>query len=107
MKSSAVLVNTSRGAVVDQAALVRALSEGWIFAAGLDVQEVEPIAVEDPLLALENCVVLPHIGSASRGARRATAELAVRNLLAGLNGEPLPASLTASREPVGQGNGRR
>lgn len=105
MKSSAVLVNTSRGAVVEQAALCRALTESWIFAAGLDVQETEPIAVDDPLLSLENCVMLPHIGSASSGARRATAELAVRNLLAGLNGEPLPAPLMASSQARDQRNG--
>ncbi|MGC9221267.1 MAG: 2-hydroxyacid dehydrogenase [Solirubrobacteraceae bacterium] len=106
MKPTAVLVNTSRGAVVDQTALVTALSEQWIFGAGLDVQEVEPIPADDPLLLLENCVVLPHIGSASSGARRATAELAVRNLLAGLNGDPLPAPLLAAGESGEQSVGR-
>lgn len=93
MKPTAILVNTSRGAVVDQDTLVRALSEGWIFAAGLDVQLVEPVPTGDALLSLENCVLLPHIGSASSGARRATAELAIRNLLAGLSGQPMPAPL--------------
>ena len=93
MKQTAVLVNTSRGAVIDEAALVRALSENWIYAAGLDVQIHEPLGHDDPLLELENCVLLPHIGSASRGARRATAELAVKNLVAALRGEPLPSPL--------------
>ncbi len=91
MRREAILVNTSRGAVVDQGALVQALRSGAIAAAGLDVVETEPIALDDPLLALPNCVVLPHIGSATVKARTAMAELAVDNLLAGLAGERLPA----------------
>ena len=82
MKRTAVLVNTSRGAVVDQAALAKALREGWIFAAGLDVYESEPLPDDDPLRELDNCVLLPHIGSAETVARVAMADLAVDNLLA-------------------------
>jgi glyoxylate reductase len=93
MKPTAVLVNTSRGQVIDQPALVRALSEGWIFGAGLDVAAVEPVQPGDDLLSLPNCTVLPHIGSASTGARRALAELAVANLTAALRAEPMPAPL--------------
>jgi glyoxylate reductase len=99
MQPHAVLVNTSRGGVIDQAALVRALSEGRIFAAGLDVQAVEPVPEGDALLQLPNCVVLPHIGSASFGARRAMAELAVDNVVAALEGRPMPAALVP---PPGQ-----
>jgi glyoxylate reductase len=86
MKPTAVLVNTSRGAVVDQAALATALREKWIFAAGLDVYEQEPLPADDPLRELDNCVLLPHIGSADTVARVGMAELAVDNLLAVLQG---------------------
>jgi glyoxylate reductase len=90
MKRTAVLVNTARGGVVDQAALVRALREGWIAGAGLDVAAVEPIPDGDPLLSAPNCVLLPHIGSASHATRERMAEMAVDNCLAGLRGERLP-----------------
>jgi glyoxylate reductase len=90
MKPTAALINTSRGPVVDQAALFDALREGVIAAAGLDVTDPEPIAPDDPLLALPNCVVLPHIGSASVATRTRMAQIAADNLLAGLRGEPLP-----------------
>ncbi|GIW06414.1 MAG: D-glycerate dehydrogenase [Dehalococcoidia bacterium] len=86
MKPTAVLVNTSRGAVVDQAALAVALRERWIFAAGLDVYEREPLPADDPLRELDNCVLLPHIGSAETTARIGMADLAVDNLLAVLEG---------------------
>jgi glyoxylate reductase len=95
MKSTAILVNTARGGVVDQAALVAALQQRRIYGAGLDVQVLEPVPPGDPLLSLSNLVLTPHIGSASSGGRRASAELAVANLLAGLDGEPLPAPLAA------------
>jgi glyoxylate reductase len=90
MKPTAVLVNTSRGPVVDGAALATALREGQIFAAGLDVTDPEPIAADDPLLALDNCLVVPHIASASHATRSKMAEMAAANLLAGLRGERLP-----------------
>jgi glyoxylate reductase len=89
MKPTAVLVNTSRGQVVDEAALAGALRAGRIFAAGLDVYEHEP-AVHPDLLELENVVLAPHIASASVRTRSAMSELAVRNLLAGLRRERPP-----------------
>ena len=89
MKPSAILINVSRGPVVDSKALYTALKEGWIRAAGLDVTDPEPIPPSDPLLTLENLVVTPHIGSASVSTRRAMSLLAARNLIAGLNGERL------------------
>jgi len=90
MKSTAVLVNTSRGPVVDPGALEAALRDGEIFAAGLDVTEPEPLPADHPLVALPNCVVVPHIASASRVTRDRMAEMAAANLLAGLRGERLP-----------------
>lgn len=90
MKRTAVVVNTSRGPVVDQAALVRALEEGWIAAAGLDVAEVEPVPPGDALLRAPNVTLLPHIGSASHATRERMASMAADNCLAGLRGEPLP-----------------
>ena len=89
MKSSAVLVNLSRGPVVDTKALCTALQEGWIGAAGLDVTDPEPIGAGDPLLALDNLVITPHIGSASVESRRSTCLLAARNLIAGIEGQRL------------------
>jgi len=90
MKPTAVLVNTGRGELVDPKALRRALEEGWIAAAGLDVTEPEPLPRDDPLLSAPNLTVLPHIGSASHAAREAMAGLAVDNLLAALAGRPMP-----------------
>ena len=87
MKKSAVLVNASRGPVVDEAALVRALKEGWIAAAGLDVFEEEP-KIHPGLVPLSNVVLAPHIASASFDTRLAMASLAVRNCLAVLDGKP-------------------
>ena len=90
MKPTAVLVNTSRGPVVDHEALEAALRDGTIFAAGLDVTEPEPLPVDHPLVGMPNCVVLPHIASASRVTRGRMASMAAANLLAGLRGERLP-----------------
>jgi len=90
MKPSAVLVNTSRGPVIDQRALYVALRDGVIFAAALDVTDPEPMPVDEPLLTLDNCLVVPHIASASRATRGKMAAMAAANLLAGVRGERLP-----------------
>ncbi len=90
MKRTAVLVNTSRGPVVDQRALADALRGGVIWAAGLDVTDPEPIPMDDPLVGLDNCLIVPHIASASRATRGKMAAMAAANLLAGVRGEPLP-----------------
>jgi glyoxylate reductase len=87
MKKTAILVNAARGPIVDEAALVRALSEGWIAGAGLDVFEEEP-KIHPGLLPLRNVVLAPHIASASHDTRVAMASLAVRNCLAVLEGKP-------------------
>jgi glyoxylate reductase len=90
MKPNVVLVNTSRGPVVDSQALYNALRSNQIFAAALDVTEPEPIMQNDPLLGLPNCIVLPHLGSASKQTRDQMAVLAAQNLIAGLKGDRLP-----------------
>ena len=90
MKATAILVNASRGPVVDSEALRRALTEGWIAAAALDVTDPEPLPAEHPLYGLDNCLIVPHIGSATRNTRRGMAERACENLLAGLAGRRLP-----------------
>ncbi len=90
MKSSAVLVNTSRGPVVDPRALYEALRDGVIFAAALDVTDPEPIPLDDPLLSLDNCLIVPHIASASHATRSKMGAMAAANLLAGVRGERLP-----------------
>lgn len=95
MKPTAVLVNTSRGGVIDQHALVEALTEGRPMAAGLDVTEPEPIPPDHPLVGLSNCIILPHIGSATVATRDAMAQISVDNLLAGLAGRPLPCPVVA------------
>lgn len=89
MKPTAILINSSRGQVVDTQALYRAIIAGRLAGAGLDVTDPEPISPNHPLLKLDNVVVTPHIGSAGVRTRREMALLAARNLLAGLRGEPL------------------
>jgi glyoxylate reductase len=90
MKPTAILVNTSRGSVVDQSALYDALKSKRIFAAALDVTDPEPLPMSSPLLELENCLIVPHLGSASKHTRDMMAYLAAQNLIAGLKGERLP-----------------
>jgi len=90
MKPNVVLVNTSRGAVVDLEALYEALKFKRIFAAGLDVTEPEPLPANHPLLTLDNAIIMPHIASASKVARDKMAWMAAKNLIAGLKGDHLP-----------------
>ena len=94
MKPSAVFINASRGAVVDQRALYEALKTGQIFSAAIDVTEIEPIPLDDPLLTLDNIIITPHIGSASIPTRTTMALMAADNLLAGLRGETPPNCVT-------------
>lgn len=93
MKPTAVLVNTSRGPVVDQIALAAALRDGVIWAAALDVTDPEPISMDDPLVGLDNCLIVPHIASASRSTRDKMAQMAAANLVAGVRGQPLPTEV--------------
>ena len=90
MKPTAILVNTSRGQVVDQKALYKALKSGQIAYAAIDVTEVEPIPMDDPLLTLENIIITPHMASASTATRTKIAIMAAANLIAGLQGKMLP-----------------
>jgi glyoxylate reductase len=90
MKPTAVFVNTARGPLVDQKALADALRSGTIFAAGLDVTDPEPLPPGHELYSLPNCVIVPHIASATVGTRDAMARLCADNLLAGVAGNPLP-----------------
>lgn len=89
MKPNAIVVNAARGPVIDPTALYTALSQGKIAGAGLDVTEPEPIPGDDPLLTVENCVIVPHIASASQHTRREMSRIAATNLLNGLKGERL------------------
>jgi glyoxylate reductase len=91
MKRTAVFVNSARGPLVDQKALAAALKAGTIFAAGLDVTDPEPPAPDDPILHLPNCVVAPHIASATNSTRDGMAEICADNLIAGVTGKPLRA----------------
>jgi len=90
MRQTAILVNTARGPIVDQAALRQALIDGAIAGAALDVTDPEPLPAEDPLLTAPNLIVVPHIGSATHRTRERMADLAVENLLAALDGRPMP-----------------
>ena len=90
MKPTAYLVNTARGPIVDTGALARALHDGELAGAALDVTDPEPLPGDHPLLAAPNLLVLPHVGSATHATRGRMADIAVENLLAGLAGEPMP-----------------
>jgi glyoxylate reductase len=90
MKPTAILINTARGAIIDQKALAQALHDGSIGGAALDVTDPEPLPPDDPLLKAPNLIVVPHIGSATRAARERMADLAVDNLLAALAGQRMP-----------------
>ena len=91
MKRNAILVNIARGPVVDNEALYRAVRDGIIAGAGLDVTEPEPIPSDHPLLTLPNVVITPHIGSSTVRTRRGMAVLAARNIVARLRGEAMPS----------------
>lgn len=89
MKSSAILINTSRGGLVDQEALIEALRENRIGGAGLDVMVPEPLPAEHPLLKLENCIVTPHSGSRTREMRETMSQITAENIIQGYRGEPM------------------
>jgi glyoxylate reductase len=90
MKPTAILINTARGPIVDREALAQALHTGQIAAAALDVTSPEPLPQDDPLWQAPNLLVVPHIGSATWSARERMTEIAVQNILAGIDGKPLP-----------------
>ena len=90
MKPTAILINVSRGAVVDTEALTEALAARTILAAALDVTEPEPLPRDHPLLRLDNVIITPHLGSATEQTRQRMTEVSIENLLAGLSGRPLP-----------------
>jgi glyoxylate reductase len=96
MRPGAILINTARGPIVDQAALLEALQEGRIAGAALDVTDPEPPPAGDPLLSAPNLIVAPHIGSATHTAREQMVTLAVDNLLAALDGKPMPHPVAVS-----------
>lgn len=93
MKPTAVLVNTSRGPVIDQTALADALERDVIWAAALDVTDPEPIPMDSPLIGRDDCLIVPHIASASRATRGRMAAMAAANLIAGVAGQPLPTEV--------------
>lgn len=93
MKPNALLINTTRGGVVDQAALYEALTNGIIGGAALDVTDPEPLPADDPLLKLPNIIIVPHVGSATIGTRGKMAQIAIDNLMAGIHGKQLAHSV--------------
>lgn len=93
MKSSAILINMARGPVVQTQALYDALTHGVIAAAGLDVTDPEPLPRDHPLLSVENVIIAPHLGSASNRTRRKMMQMTVDNLIAGVEGRPLPTGV--------------
>jgi glyoxylate reductase len=97
MKPTAILINVSRGAVVDTEALTEAMSARTIYAAALDVTEPEPLPRGHPLLRLDNVIITPHLGSATEQTRQRMAEVSIENLFAGLSGRPMPFEVSAQR----------
>lgn len=97
MKPTAILVNAARGPVIDTDALVAALRDKTILAAALDVTDPEPLPADHPLVWMDNCIVVPHTASATVQTRGRMADLAARNLIAGLRGERPPASVNADQ----------
>jgi len=95
MKPTAILINTARGPIVDREALAQALHTGQIAGAALDVTDPEPLPQDDPLWQAPNLLVVPHIGSATWSARERMTQMAVENILAGLDGKPLPYQVPA------------
>lgn len=89
MKSTAILINCARGQCVEQNDLYEALRNNTIRAAGMDVTTPEPIPLDNPLLTLPNCVIVPHIGSAEIETRTEMAEITAKNMLAGLKSEKM------------------
>ncbi len=104
MKPTAMLINTSRGSVIDEGALARALKEGWIAGAGLDVYEQEPLDRRSPLLGMENVTLVPHIGSGTKTSRREMAELTAKEPPRRLEGRgPRPLAQPRRRESASLG----
>lgn len=101
MKPSAIIVNTARGPIIDQAALLEALRRGEIAGAGLDVTDPEPMRGNDPLLTLPQVIVLPHTGSGTYGTRIKMAEMAAQNIIRTLHGQPMLSCLNP--ESIGKG----
>jgi len=93
MKKTSILINTSRGGIINQDDLVEALKDNEIFAAGLDVMTPEPLPTSHPLTTLDNCVLIPHLGSATIQTRTIMSKMTVENILNGLAGNPMPAQL--------------
>jgi glyoxylate reductase len=104
MKPTAILVNASRGPVVDQKALYQALRKKQIWGAALDVTEEEPIPLDDPILKLDNVVIVPHIGTQTLETGIKMSMLAVQNVVAVLKGEPMPTCVNCHL--IGKGQAR-
>lgn len=102
MKPTAIVINTARGPIIDTDALVAALQAGVIGGAALDVTDPEPLPADHPLARLRNCIVVPHIASASERTRARMAEIAATNLLAGLRGTALSAGLNPTAADQGR-----
>ena len=96
MKRGSYIVNTSRGAIIDEKSLIRAMKDGHIRGAGLDVFEAEPLHAKNPLTKLENITMVPHLGSATEETRKGMAKIALENLLAGIAGKKIPHEVLLS-----------